>query len=254
MVDLIRILKDRFNRVGLYNTPAYWSKHVTEREGLAISLWPNNDYNTLCHRDLLKELEVLGDMEGKRILDLGCGIGRLSRVFVEKGAVVIGADFSSEVIEHARAKNDYPRLSYKVLSVFDLEDDNAYDLVVTCACLVVACKDIRELNDIFHRINRSLSPGGEVFLMEPVHRGFLRRVLDASEGQFSRAIEKSGFDLLSRRHLYFIPSRLVICNISFPKWVTTMFYNVGEWLLRVCFRNKIFGDYIIFHAKKRRSV
>lgn len=49
------------------------------------------------HEDLLPPLE------GRRVLDLACGQGRLSRYLAERGARVVGVDLSEVMLERARA-------------------------------------------------------------------------------------------------------------------------------------------------------
>jgi SAM-dependent methyltransferase len=49
-------------------------------------------------------LEALGDVRGKRVLDLGCGYGDLTFRLLEAGAEVVGLDLSPGSIEVARAR------------------------------------------------------------------------------------------------------------------------------------------------------
>jgi len=49
-------------------------------------------------------LDLLDPQAGERILDVGCGEGTLTRKIVERGAIVLGVDNSSEMIAAARAK------------------------------------------------------------------------------------------------------------------------------------------------------
>ena len=51
-------------------------------------------------------LEVLGPVRAKRVLDLACGNGRLTRVLAHGGAAeVLGLDVSAEMLERARERN-----------------------------------------------------------------------------------------------------------------------------------------------------
>lgn len=44
-----------------------------------------------------------GDLRGRRVLDVGCGTGRLALALAERGAKIWGVDASAEMLEQARA-------------------------------------------------------------------------------------------------------------------------------------------------------
>src|SRR5215467_5494758 len=48
-----------------------------------------------------EELQVLGDVAGKDILELGCGAARWSIALAQCGARPVGLDFSSQQLQHA---------------------------------------------------------------------------------------------------------------------------------------------------------
>src|SRR5271166_6408412 len=48
------------------------------------------------------ELQVLGDVAGRDILELGCGAARWSIALAQEGARPVGLDFSSRQLAHAR--------------------------------------------------------------------------------------------------------------------------------------------------------
>ena len=49
-------------------------------------------------------LEALGEIQNRRILDVGCGAGRYTVEFARRGAEVVGVDFSEEMIRMARER------------------------------------------------------------------------------------------------------------------------------------------------------
>jgi ubiquinone/menaquinone biosynthesis C-methylase UbiE len=53
--------------------------------------------------ELVDVLVEEGDLRGRRVLDVGCGTGRLSLALTERGAKVWGVDTSAEMLEQARA-------------------------------------------------------------------------------------------------------------------------------------------------------
>src|SRR5919108_2026043 len=58
--------------------------------------------------------ELLGDVSGRRALDLGCGAGQLGFYLAEAGAAeVVGIDASERMLEVARARAAHPRVSYR---------------------------------------------------------------------------------------------------------------------------------------------
>ena len=98
--------------------------------------------------DFLTTSRVLGDVKGKKVLDLACGIGRWSRYCVEHGAEsVMGIDISEAMIEGAYAMRGTledglrEKLSFSVGDCslpFELEEKGRFDLVLGawyCECL-----------------------------------------------------------------------------------------------------------------------
>jgi ubiquinone/menaquinone biosynthesis C-methylase UbiE len=130
---------------------------------------------------------VLGDRErlrGKRILDLGCGQGRMTCFFASAGAQADGVDMASEKLAAARA--EARRLGLADRANFrtcqpDLSDLPAgeYDFVFTKSVLVM----MGELATSLARIARLLKPSGEYLAVEncaagpllALYRRFLRR-------------------------------------------------------------------------------
>ncbi len=75
--------------------------------------------------------ELLGDISGQRVLDLGCGDGRLTLELVERGATVVGIDASTSMIESSRDKG----LDAHVLDALEMSYDREFDSVFTNATL-----------------------------------------------------------------------------------------------------------------------
>jgi ubiquinone/menaquinone biosynthesis C-methylase UbiE len=82
----------------------------------------------------LAALRRLGDFESRRVLELGCGNGRLTLGIAETAASVLAFDADAE--EVARARQSLPaelakRVTYRVASAKEIElKPNSFDLVV----------------------------------------------------------------------------------------------------------------------------
>ncbi|MEQ1519463.1 MAG: class I SAM-dependent methyltransferase [Usitatibacteraceae bacterium] len=79
--------------------------------------------------------KVMGDLKGKRILDVGCGPGDTSLIFAAHGAEVLAVDLSSKAIEAAKrraAKHSFPgtiRFECAPLETFIEGTHDQFDIV-----------------------------------------------------------------------------------------------------------------------------
>ncbi|NND36230.1 MAG: class I SAM-dependent methyltransferase [Gammaproteobacteria bacterium] len=109
-------------------------------------------------------MELVGDVRGKRVLDLACGEGFYSRRLKTAGAAsVLGVDISREMIELARAQEadepqgvDYLRADAAMLNELDL---GSFDIVVA-AYLLHYAPDETALRRMCANIAACLPDGG----------------------------------------------------------------------------------------------
>jgi SAM-dependent methyltransferase len=107
--------------------------------------------------EVYERVERLADLRGRRVLDVGCGTGRLSVALAERGAKVWGVDPSPEMLAVARAKA--PRgVAFKEATAESLPfKDGWFDRVVLW--LVVHLVD---RSAALAEARRVLAPGGRV--------------------------------------------------------------------------------------------
>ncbi len=76
-------------------------------------------------------LDRLGDLRGKRHLDVACGTGHLVAAASKRGAVSEGTDFAETMIDVASV--NYPQYRFSVADAVDLPyENNTFD-AVTCS-------------------------------------------------------------------------------------------------------------------------
>ena len=82
--------------------------------------------------------EMLPDLKGKRILDLGCGNGGMSKYFVNQGAEsVLAIDLSVNMINEAKEKNSDEKITYVVLGMEDIEKiEGKFDMVFSSLAIL----------------------------------------------------------------------------------------------------------------------
>ena len=108
---------------------------------------------------------MLGDVEGKTIVDAGCGPGWLSAKLAQRGAHVSPVDYAPGMVAHAQARFD--RLGLDLHAAIDdcchldTIEDQSQDALVS----VYVLQDLerfREAAETFHRV---LKPGGIAVLV-----------------------------------------------------------------------------------------
>lgn len=74
-------------------------------------------YEGMIKHDALKRylqypglLKLLGNVKGKRVLDIGCGNGFFSSMIAERGAKIVGFDISEKQIEFAKDNEEKLKL------------------------------------------------------------------------------------------------------------------------------------------------
>jgi 2-polyprenyl-3-methyl-5-hydroxy-6-metoxy-1,4-benzoquinol methylase len=105
-------------------------------------------------------LDLLGNVEGKQVLDLGCGEGRFCRILAERGASLTGVDLSSRMIELARQAEaqDALGVTYHVADAAHVSflPDNSYDVVLAYLSLF----DVPDYQSAIREAARVLVPSG----------------------------------------------------------------------------------------------
>jgi len=140
----------------------------------------------------LEEPEVdrlLGDVAGLEIVDVGCGTGRHAVRLAERGANVVGVDFSDGMLARAREKAGAENVRWIVHDVGELPlplPERAFDRVL-CALVV---DHIRELAELFAELGRLCAPGGRIVVtaMHPAMmlKGIQARFVDPDTGRDTR--------------------------------------------------------------------
>lgn len=97
-------------------------------------------------------VELLAPRPGERVLDLGCGDGRLTEALVQAGCTVVGVDASPEQVAAARARG----LDARVMDGQELDFSDAFDAVFSNAAL----HWMKQPQRVLHGVRRALRAGG----------------------------------------------------------------------------------------------
>ena len=127
----------------------YYNKHAEEFTASTFEV----DMESL-YQPFLVELQ-----EGARILDVGCGPGRDTLAFKNKGYQVDAIDYSEELVKKATRLTGIP---IKLKSFYEVDDYEAYDGIWACASLL-HCERSR-LAEVLEKMVQALKPNGVIYM------------------------------------------------------------------------------------------
>jgi SAM-dependent methyltransferase len=170
-------------------------------------------------------LSAMGDLHGKKLLDLGAGLGESSVYFALLGARVTTVDLSPQMVEMAvnLGKRYGVDLEGIVSGAEDLNLPSAtYDIIYAANTI----HHIQDRASLFEQMSRALKPGGRFFSYDPlaynpainVYRRIANRVRTVDESPLTVADVK-----LARKYFRGVDHR--------EFWLLTLLLFVKYYLL-----------------------
>jgi SAM-dependent methyltransferase len=235
---IAQVLRDRQKKQAMTDA-SYWDGRAKTRQGFARSVWHSETFSQVWderQQDILRATleDRLGLVAGKRIADVGCGTGRITRFLASSGANAVGFDFSPETVKAAREESvaQAANASFVVSDVTSGHIDAAarsFDAALTVGCLAVACRDIASLERSFAAIAEIVKVGAPVIILEPIHTSkFLGRVLRAPVRAWTDAAAKAGLLAAGEQSMGFVPVRLAFSSLDLPEWLVRPVFGLGE--------------------------
>jgi len=144
---------------------AAWDRHSAAYQ--AGAKWPTDVATYGPDIGTERELKLLGNLAGKRVLELGCGGAQCSIAFAKQGAHAIGVDFSPEQLAFARRLSEREKVRVE-LHQGDLADlafvrGDSIDVVFSA----YAFGYVDDLNRVFRQVHRVLKPEAPLVFSTP---------------------------------------------------------------------------------------
>jgi SAM-dependent methyltransferase len=104
------------------------------------------------------DLRLLGDVEGKRSLDLGCGAGQAAIALAKQGAHAVAVDASARQLERGKrlAAREEVRIEWHEGDLADLAFLRADSIDLAFSAFAVA--EVEDLGRLFRQVHRVLRP------------------------------------------------------------------------------------------------
>jgi ubiquinone/menaquinone biosynthesis C-methylase UbiE len=112
-------------------------------------------------------LKLLGHVEGKRVLDLGCGAGHNAIALAKQGAKLIGIDESSDQVAEARAACERERVKLELHHAPLAELAFIRADTIDAAISVWGLPTVGDIDRVFRQVDRVLKPECPLVLSMP---------------------------------------------------------------------------------------
>lgn len=109
-------------------------------------------------------LSMLPEVEGKSVLDIGCGMGQHAKQYSDMGAnSVLGIDISEKMLEYAKGHFNGENITYRQMALEDISAlEEQYDLVTSSLAFDYA----EDLDELMRNVYRLMKNGAHfVFSM-----------------------------------------------------------------------------------------
>jgi len=125
------------------------------------------------HNPRLKNMQTFLDFNGyngNKILDVGCGLGVLSKYFANRGGIVTAIDVAERLLEYAQEHNNHPNITYLNQDITTYVSDEKFDYLVFCDVLEHLPKE--QIFQILQRITEHNAHKGSIVIMEVPNAAF----------------------------------------------------------------------------------
>jgi SAM-dependent methyltransferase len=136
---------------------------------------------------------------GARILDAGCGVGRDTKVFLQKGYEVEAFDSSVQMV---RLSSEYTGQMTRLLRFEDMDYGDEFDGIWACASLLHVSRE--DLPDVFRRLERALKKGGVLYASFKVGEDY------SENGRDFYCYKENEFSTYLRFHVNLVLSEVVL--------------------------------------------
>ena len=136
----------------------------------SIVLFQDKENSEQRHEEEKKIFHDNIDVSGKKVLEIGCGIGRWVEALHDKCASYLGLDFSEDLLEIAEKTYDYDNCKFQLMSATDIKVDELvieppFDVIIFSGFLMYINDD--DINIIMDEVNQIGAEDKIIFAMEP---------------------------------------------------------------------------------------
>ena len=140
---------------------------------LSIVLFQDKENSEQRHIEEKKLFNEHIDVNGKKVLEVGCGIGRWAEALHGKCESFLGIDMTEDLIEIANKSYDFDDCKFQVMSATDIKEEELlieppFDVIIFSGVLMYINDE--DIKLVFNELNKIGIEDKKLFIMEPVSR------------------------------------------------------------------------------------
>lgn len=159
--------------IDLNEVKHFWQRRVN-KDNILGSVMLRDDGDIPQRRDFHEKAlleQILVCLKSDCVLDIGCGIGRLTDFFIPKVRFYQGIDFVKAYIEaNNRRYADFPQIAFNEMSATDIRENELerqeYDIAVATG-LMMYLND-SDCENLLKQLVRLVKPQGRIYIRESV--------------------------------------------------------------------------------------
>lgn len=168
MFNVLKKINERPKPFEFYTASELWTNEHTAQQMLQYHL--NDDIEASSRNSVFieKSCDWIADhfnINGKKVIDFGCGPGLYASKLAQRGAFVTGIDFSENSINYARAaaKEKELEINYIVSDYLDFETAEKFDLIIMIMCDFCALSP-NQRKTLLTKFKAILKPEGSILM------------------------------------------------------------------------------------------
>jgi len=150
-------------------------------------------FNVIDMQQLDMVLEKLQIQPRERVLDLGCGLGKITEYIAQKTKThTLGIDFSSKAIDWANTNICKDTIEFEVMDISEIDfPDNSFDVILAFDVLYW----LDDLEQVLPKIRRILKPKGRLAVFYVLFRQETEptKKISQDNNAFTYLLSKNGF-------------------------------------------------------------
>lgn len=151
----------------------FFDKRADKEVDSLMTITSFQDKENLDQRQIEESKIVLEniDLTGKKILEIGCGLGRWAEVFHDKCESYLGLDYAENLIKLAKEYYNYDNCEFQVMSALEINIDELlikppFDIIFIAGVLIYLNDD--DINQMIKEINKITSKDKIIYIRETI--------------------------------------------------------------------------------------